>query len=298
MKRTKSSCAIRPRKSKFIDIFRTTPVDTVCPNFFVLAHANGCTFDCEYCYLKSSLWHQGEHVAYSNLATMFEQVRKWIARDDLESYILNSGNLSDSLTFESRRPMVRELVEEFRSAERAGRKHTLLLLTKGGMAECKNLMDLAPCANVIVSFSVNSPEAAARYEKGAAPPEERLAAAAQLKARGWRLRMRVDPMIDGFDYQWTFDQVRRLAPQRVTLGCLRAEANLPRFVGGEVFAALAPAANPKGLSRYPRPVRMALYRQAVAALLPVCPVGLCEETPDVWDELGLDKEAKCCNCGS
>lgn len=298
MKREKSTCAIRPRKSKFIEILRTTPVDTVCPNFFVLAHANGCTFDCEYCYLKSSLWHQGSHVAYSNVDAMREQVRKWIAKDDLESYVLNSGNLSDSLAFESQRPMVRELIEEFRVAERSGRKHALLLLTKGGMAECENLMELEPCANVIVSFSVNSPEAAARYEKGAASPQERLAAAAQLKARGWRLRMRVDPMIAGFEYQWTFDQVRRLAPERVTLGCLRAEASLPKFAGAELFAELAPATKPKGMARYPRPVRMALYRQGVATLLPICQVGLCEETPDVWDELGLDKEAKCCNCGS
>ena len=138
MKRTKSSCAIRPRKSKFIEILRTTPVDTVCPNFFVLAHANGCTFDCEYCYLKSSLWHQGEHVAYSNLATMFEQVRKWIARDDLESYILNSGNLSDSLTFEEVRPLMPQLISLFREeVEAKGRPQLLLLVTKGGLREMR-----------------------------------------------------------------------------------------------------------------------------------------------------------------
>ena len=45
---------------------------------------------------------------------MLEDVRRWIARDDLEAYLLNTGNLSDSLAFEDARPLIGELVEVFR----------------------------------------------------------------------------------------------------------------------------------------------------------------------------------------
>jgi len=295
------SCIVRDRKTRFVDILRTTPTDTVCPNFFVLSHANGCTFSpqCSYCYLKSALWHVQEQQAFGNTGKLLDEVRAWIAKERLESYVLNTGNLSDSLCFEPFRPLVRELVELFRTeAEAKGRPHALLLVTKGGRAECKPLLEGSPCRNVIISFSVNSRKAAARYEHGAAGVEDRLQAAAELKRQGWRVRIRIDPIIAGHDYEWVLEQVRALAPERVTLGTLRAEPNLKRRIGNGIFSALEASASPSGLSRYPKEVRLGIYGRAVAALADICPVGLCEETPDIWKAVGLDAEAKACNCNN
>jgi spore photoproduct lyase len=292
-------CAVRERRKKFVDIFRTTPPKTVCPNFFVLAHANGCTFQpqCTYCFLKSSFWYLTEPQAFSNTDRMRKEITKWIRRDDLESFVLNTGNLSDSLAFETSRPLMGSLVELFREeAEAKGRKHALLLVTKGGVRDCKLLLEMRPCRNVIVSFSVNAPEAARIHEKGAAPVADRLRAAARLKSRGWRIRMRIDPMIRGFDYRWIAEQVRRLAPERVTLGTLRAEHNLPRYVGNGLLKEMERPADPKALARYPMNVRLALYRQASDVLSKVVPLALCEETLETWNALGLDAQSKKCNC--
>jgi DNA repair photolyase len=294
-----SVCALRRRRSRFIEIFRTTPARTVCPNFHVLAHANGCTFrpQCEYCYLKSSLWHLDRHEAFTNLAQMLGEVRRWVARDGLESYVLNAGNLSDSLAFERVRPVMSRLVDVFREAEAAGRPHTLLLVTKGGVRECRALLDAAPCANVIVSFSVNRPDVARRHERGAPAVSDRLDAARRLKDGGWRVRIRIDPMFAGQDYRGVARQVRRLRPERVTLGSLRAEPHLLRIVRNGMFSALEEPSEKGGLARYPLAARLELYRPAVEALKDLCPIGLCEETRDVWDALGLDAEARSCNCG-
>ena len=294
------ACELRPRSTAFVDLFRTTPAQTVCPNFYVLCHANGCLFEpnCSYCYLRSSLWHLSRPAAFSNVQEMLRQVRAWIARDGLETYVLNTGNLSDSLAFEDVRPAVSALVELFRrEAEAPGRPHELLLVTKGGLAHCGALLDRPPCRNVIVSFSVNSRRAARRHERGAATVPERLAAAAKLMRRGWRVRMRIDPMILGFDYTWVIGRLARLAPERVTLGALRAEAGLLRVLKNPLFEALEPPPAAKAMARYPRAARMDLYRQAVGALAGVCPVALCEETEDVWRELGLDVAGRHCNCG-
>jgi len=292
---------LRLRKSRFVEIFRTTPAATVCPNFFVLSHADGCAFSphCSYCYLKSSLWHlRGQHV-FTNVKQLLREVSAWIATDRLESYILNSGNLSDSLAFEVFRPLMADLVELFRhEAEERGRKHTLLLVTKGGLRECRTLFKLEPCANVIVSFSVNSTRAAQLYEAGAPPVAERLEAACRLKCLGWRLRIRIDPMIKDFSYERVAGQVARLGPERVTLGTLRAEPNLERYVPKNLFASLRPPNTRKGMARYPLAVRLELYRQALRKLEGVCEIGLCEETPRAWKELGLDPSARTCNCGS
>ena len=292
-------CAVRERRKKFVDIFRTTPAKTVCPNFYVLAHANGCTFQpqCTYCFLKSSFWYLSEPQAFSNTDRMRKEILKWMGHDDLESFVLNTGNLSDSLVFEKNRPLIASLVELFREeAEAKGRKHALLLVTKGGMRDCKPLLDTQPCKNVIVSFSVNAPEAARIHEKGAAPIADRLRAATRLKSRGWRIRLRIDPMILGFDYRWIAEQVRRLAPERVTLGTLRAEHNLPRYVGNGLLKELERPAEPKALARYPKDVRLAIYRQASDVLSKEFPLALCEETLDIWNALGLDAKSKKCNC--
>ena len=293
------AAVLRDRRSRFIEIFRTTPARTVCPNFYVLSHANGCAFrpQCEYCYLKSSLWHVGRAEAFSNLDRMMAEVRAWTARDGLESTVLNAGNLSDSLCFEAVRPMVPRLVDVFREAEAAGRPHALLLVTKGGRRECRPLLEIKSCKNVIISFSVNHPDVARRHERGAAAVADRMAAARALRKAGWRIRIRIDPMFAGADYRPLARQVRRLAPERVTLGALRAEPHLMRVVDHGLFDLLEKPAEKGGLARYPLMVRLALYRPAVEILRGVCPVGLCEETRDVWDSLGLDADGRTCNCG-
>lgn len=290
----------RRRTSKFVEIFRTTPVNTVCPNFYVLAHANGCGFDpvCSYCYLKSSFWYLKQPHVFTNVEQIEAEVRRWIGQDEHESYVLNTGNLSDSLTFEDERPLVGRLVQLFRTeAADRGRPHCLLLVTKGGMVECRSLLAERPCANVIVSFSINQAEAAAKYERGAATTADRLTAAKRLIEAGWRVRVRIDPMLLGFEYGGLAEQVRGLPPERLTLGTLRAESNLMGANGNGIFADLEQPEDAKGLARYPREARMGLYRPVVEAMRGVCPIGLCEETPDVWEALGLDVEAKSCNCG-
>ena len=211
--RRKRACVLRARKSRFVDIFRTTPARNVCPNFYVLSHANGCGFSpaCVYCYLQSSLWYLETARIFTNVEDLAGDVCAWIARDGLESTVLNTGNLSDSLGFERERPLAARLVELFREeAERKGRPHALLLVTKGGRDDIAPLAGLAP------------------------PVDERLAA-----------------------------RVGGLAPERVTLGCLRADRGLMKK-GNGVFAALGPL----------------------------------EETEEAWTAVGLDPGSKTCNCAT
>jgi spore photoproduct lyase len=297
--RPSAPVTLTPRRSRFIELFRTTPPRTVCPNFHVLAHANGCAFApmCDYCYLKASFRSRPAPRAFTNTAALLREVRRWIRRDGQENPVLNTGNLSDSLAFEEDRPLVADLVELFRAeAEARSRPHTLLLVTKGGFAECALLRQAPPCANVVISFSVNHPDAAALHEPGAAPPAERLAAAAELRRAGWRVRLRIDPMIAGFDYAATVSAVAQVRPERVTLGTLRAEPSLLKISRDGLFSALESPAEPGGLARYPWGTRLAIYRPAMERLRPLGPVALCEEPAEMWDALGLDRERILCNC--
>ncbi len=347
------------RRTPFVSLLHKTPPRTVCPNFYLLAHANGCAFKpgCDYCYLASSLWYLNRPRVFTNVDGLLAEVKAWIARDDLPTTVLNTGNLSDSLCFEGARPLAAALVKLFREeAEARGRPHSLLLVTKGGRKEIGPLAAVPACRNVMVSFSVNNPDAASRHERGVPSVAERLAAARELSAAGWRIRMRIDPMISGFGYEAVAREVASVEPERVTLGCLRAEQGLMRRSSSRLFAALEPAADTDvrkagpatdgskpaadrdvrkagpatdgskpaadtdvrkvgpatdgskpaadrdvrkagGLARYPFAARLALYREALAGLGGGTSVGLCEETPEVWDALGLHPAEKSCNCG-
>jgi spore photoproduct lyase len=288
-----------PAAAGLVYLVRQYEVATVCPNFYVLAHARGCAFrpNCAYCYLRDRGEYGDAGGPPEPAARALAAAREWIARDGLTSWVLNAGNVTDSFCFERDRPLAAELVELFRAeAEARGRRHTLLLVTKGGGRECAALDGVVPCRNVIVSFSVNAPDVARRLESGAAEPADRLDAARRLRERGWRVRLRIDPMIAGASYADTIAGVADVRPERTTLGALRAEGRLTEFVPDGVLDGLLPPACDGEIWRYPEDVRLALYRPAVERLRGVCGVGLCEERPHVWAALGLDPAARGCNC--
>ncbi len=287
--------ATTPNPSHYIELLRSTPVKTVCPNFYLFDHARGCNFNCSYCFLRDIEYNRKERRLFDDTDKLFAELGAWIAQDDLETYLANAGNMTDALSFEKERPLWGQLIEFMR--ERAkGKPHTLLVVTKAGLDLCDAFLTHAPCDSIIVSFSINSPDAARDHEPGAATPEARFAAAHELKKLGWRVRLRLDPMIHGYAYDWVIEETAGLRPERVTLGTLRADPTLlPEVRDVPIFRELEEP-DSGSIARYPRAVRMAMYKQAVDGLKDITSIGLCEETEDVWLELGLDAENKTCNC--
>lgn len=288
-------CSESPER--YLELLHKTPVNTVCPNFYLFDHARGCRFECSYCFLRDEEYDFKQQIVFTDKKKLFEELKGWIKQDNLESYLANSGNMADSLAFEHERPLWGELVEFMREhAEKHGRKHTLLVLTKAGSECCNAFFEREPCNNIIISFSINAPDAARDHEHGAATPAQRLEAARRLIEQGWRVRIRIDPMIKGYDYTWLIEEIRKLKPERVTLGTLRADPTLQPMLRGEsIFKDLVPG--PEGsIGRYPDDVRRKMYGQAVDRLRDVTSLGLCEETPEMWDSLGLDTVNKTCNC--
>lgn len=286
-----------PNPEPYLELLRTTPAKTVCPNFYLLDHARGCNFNCSYCFLRDSEYGHKERRLFNDKERLFAEIEEWIDKDGLETYLANAGNMTDALSFENERPIWGELIELTREkAERRRRPHTLLVVTKGGLEYCRAFLEHKPTRNVIVSFSVNAPGAARDHEAGAATSDERLAAAARLKKLGWRVRLRIDPMILGYDYTGIVEKIAKLAPERVTLGTLRADPTLLQEVRGEGIFAELEEPEPESIARYPLATRMEMYGQVVKRLRDVTSIGLCEETEDVWNALGLDAENKTCNC--
>src|SRR3989337_4516001 len=89
----------RPRKSFFIHYFDKTPPGIVCPHYYVLSHANGCAYSCDYCYLNLTFRGLKAPVIFSNLHRLKRDVEAWLICTRKPN-VLSAGELSDSLLFD------------------------------------------------------------------------------------------------------------------------------------------------------------------------------------------------------
>ena len=148
------------------------------------------------------------------------------------------------------------------------------------------------------NFSVNSDEVSDIFERGAPLSSERLDCARELKTLGWRVRIRLDPIIfpcfntgKSYDkYFYICHEVASLKPERITLGSLRPYPNTYRLMPDELKKELVMSTD--GRWRYPLKNRITAYR-VIAEWLGIIPA-LCKETQECYSQLGWVHNG--CNC--
>ncbi|MEW6446657.1 MAG: radical SAM protein [Bacillota bacterium] len=270
----------RERKSNFVRLFTKTPDTVCCPHFYELILSNGCPYDCSYCYLRLTFRGNKQPVLFTNnWQTVLREIKA------VREGVFSTGELADSLAVLP--PLLPTAIEYFRSQS----SRYLLLTTKS--CNIGLFQELEPSSQVIISFSINAPVIAAKFERLAPPPMKRLKAAAELLERGWRVRIRLDPVIweaDSNSYSSICREIAALQPERVTVGTLRQYPGLFRFAPEAPRKGLSKA--PDGRMRYHPSVRLHIY-QRIAEWLGFQPA-LCKETNEIWDSLGWTFEG--CNC--
>jgi len=208
-------------------------------------------------------------------------VRRWLVASDCEVpvQVLNAGELADSFGFPpEENPHIGMLLDLFSSAETNPHGHKILFLTKVGLEDVgRHLLRRQPSPNVILSWSLGN------YgdEPGMPAEPERLEALTVMADRGWRVRVRLDPLGGS-----AMDQERYVSRgwnghriELVTLGSLRHRGGRQRWLPEE------------GASLY----REALYGLGFGAYHG--PIGLCKESPDMIRQvLGIEPEQMRCNC--
>ncbi len=274
------------------------PNDVVCPHFLELKWAYGCPWDCSWCYLRGTFrFHpNGKKPVIKDYDKIELHTRVFLNEVEIPE-ILNTGEIADSLMFENGdRPFSKFIIPIFESQNR----HKILFLTKS--CDVKNLLEIEPHKQVVMSFSLNAIPVADQWEK-APKVTKRLIAAQLLQKAGYEVRIRIDPMvpIENWEkhYSGLVDLIfEKLIPERITLGSLRG---LQSTINGCIDKSWVKylTENSNWGKKISFTTRLKMYLSIIDYFRKKYhfdKIALCKETKAMWQKLGMNYKTIKCNC--
>lgn len=279
--------------------FPRKPSDVVCPHFIELKWANGCRYDCAWCYLNGTFRFRpnGKDPYLKDKGKILRHVKTFLRSVD-RPQMLNSGELSDSLVYEgSEFSLTKDIIPLFKQQY----KHKLLVVTKS--TTIRPLVESDSQKQVVVSFSLNAAKVSEKWEHKAPHPHKRINAAKQAFDAGYEVRVRIDPVvpIKGWkdEYLELIDRIfKSFTPERITLGSLRG---LQSTINSCTDVSWVDYLDEH--SNWGRKVgfdqRLRLYSTLMNYLeKEYCyeRMAFCKETVELWEALGLDYRRIKCNC--
>jgi spore photoproduct lyase len=262
----KHRLVIARRKTPFLMPCPAGSSKFACCGYLVLTLASNCPMDCSYCFLQEYLADNPAFQVYANFNDSFDELDRLAENARGRSFRIGTGELADSLAFDSLTGISRDLIDFFATRENL----TLELKTKTD--EIENLLGIDPRGRVLVSWTL-SPDAVYRSsEHLTASPAARIAAARAVLDAGYRVAFHFDPLIAypdaERDYLSLIDELLDTVPPQqisfVSMGGLRMTPRLrgiarrrfptdPMLCGEDVLAA-------DGRFRTFTPLRLSLYR--------------------------------------
>ena len=282
-------------KRQMVLMRRNTPFLMGCPagsnqfaccGYLVLVIASNCPMDCSYCFLQEYVADNPALQIYANYPDVFDELDRIRQRGEGLKQRVGTGELADSLAFDSITGIARDLVEYF------ARHNHLLLELKTKTDEIENLLRVDPKGQTLVSWTLSPDRVFRSSEQRTASPAARIAAARKVLDAGYKVAFHLDPIIAypeaEQDYAELLEQLfATIAPARVafiSMGGLRMTPALrrrarqrfphdPMLIGEEVLS-------PDGRYRTFTPLRLKLYarlRERIARANAHMPIYLCME---------------------
>jgi len=293
----------RVNDGSIITRFDKTPlpkrkIDVVCPHFLELKWAYGCPYDCAWCYLKGTFRFQPNKT--SPVVKPYEKIelhtRKFL-KEVKTPEILNTGEIADSLMSENAKmPFSKFIIPIFE----AQKLHKVLFLTKS--SNVKNLLEITPHNQAIISFSLNAIPVAKRWEK-APSVLKRIEAARKVFDAGYEVRIRIDPMVPVENWEEHYLQLidilfNKFTPERITLGSLRGlQSTINGCTDKSWTHYLAESSNwGKKIDFENRYAMYSTLMNQLGEKYDFNKVALCKETVEMCNALKIDYKKIKCNC--
>jgi len=300
-----------------VDRFKMPDTRIACPHFNRLKLAyNGCFYRCEWCYLKLTCRAKTPFITVrAEYGKIKAQVQKKLSQSP-NSIMYNAGELADSLSMEHLTRAGQEFIPWFGETKNG----YLFMLTKSG--NVGPILDLPHNGRTILAWSLNAPLISNKFEIGAPPFKERLEAARKAEKAGYRVRIRLDPIVFFKDWKTVYAQTikeifSQIDPERITLGTLRFETGFYQmrnslFTTGPFLPKLVEEMKPmfkgKIFPGYKKPKigkysfglnkRIKNFRFVINQIRKYskAPIALCKEDRRVWKFVGLDLRKCRCVC--
>lgn len=305
---------IENRISKVLDgsiitLFDKTPVpqsdnDVVCPHFLELKWANGCKFNCAWCFLQGTYrfhpeWKNGEP-NIKDYKVIEQHIKKFIELNTTNQEILNSGELADSLLNENCDYPFSQFIVDVLDKYDKEKKYRILFLTKSN--QVNNIVKMKRSDRIVMAFSLNADAVAKKWEK-APSIKQRIAAAKKVFDAGYDTRVRIDPMVPIEDWEMHYfklvdDIFANFIPERITIGSLRGlQATINNSKDRTWVDYLSEKSN--WGKKIDVSTRYKMYSTIIGYISKEYNydnVALCKETVELWDKLKLDYSKIRCNC--
>ena len=301
---TRQDLVKRVGDGSIITRFERTPIpsksiDVVCPHFLELKWANGCPFDCAWCYLKGTFRFRPEKT--KPVIKDFEKIelhtKRFLSQVTIPE-ILNTGEIADSLMWEgSSEPFSKFIIPMFEEQN----KHKVLFVTKSD--NIRNLLEIDSHNQAIMSFSLNADEVAKKWENRAPSVAKRIEAAHKLIGAGYEVRIRIDPMVPVPNWERYYTNLvkqifARFTPTRITLGSLRGLQSTINGCTDKSWQEYLIERSNWG-KKVEFTTRYKMYATITSQLkheFNYDEIALCKETVAMWAKLGMDYKKIKCNC--
>lgn len=296
----------RVNDGSIITRFDKTPspkklTDVICPHFLELKWGYGCPFDCAWCYLKGTFRFHKDKILPGFKVKDFDKIRSHV-KAFLENVdnpeILNTGEIADSLMYENSASSFSKFIIPLFEKQS---KHKVLFVTKS--TRIKNLLEIYPHRQVVISFSLNAIPVANRWEKGAPSVMNRIEAAKKLSNANYKIRIRIDPMVPIESWQKYYKELVKLIflhfiPERITIGSLRGLQSTLNVTKDNTWKKYL-RENSNWGKKIDFTTRLRMYLDIINYLKKIYDyneIALCKETKAMWQKLGMDYRKIKCNC--
>lgn len=276
-----------------------------CPNYWHFSTTGFCFYDCKYCYLAGTpgVWFSPTVKVYLNTEEILLRIGRQAnrLRQQTAFYL---GKLQDGLALDPLTAYSTVLVPFFARHPYARQ----ILLTKSDSVG--RLLDLDHNGHTTLSWSLNPPEVASRFESNVPSVPDRIEAMIKCANAGYPVRAVLMPIIPIEGWQDIYaDFIRRLLQdvplQRLTVGGIcsykNANALMERKLGREntVTEKMMNQSTSDGRQRYSIDLRVKMYSHLISVAKEVRPdleIALCLEEKAIWQRLGIEKQMGRCNC--
>lgn len=170
------------------------PLSPLCETYghrqaFYATPVLNCPYDCDFCFLQGA-YPSAHMVVFVNEGDFFTA-----ARDHAEPFFLSVSYENDLMAMERLVPWTGRWLDFAETVPR------MELEVRTRSAHTDIIRKRPPLPNVVLAWSLSPPEIAARYEKKAPGPAERIRAAREAIDSGWRVRLCFEPIIRIQDWE-------------------------------------------------------------------------------------------------